>query len=353
MDHGGAHTEDGIDPKYWLMPLGLGFGIIVVVLFEASVTGWTTRARIPLFKRLIKLDQSELLPLSIERKLLTWIDGGANVLRFWTGGALSLTHRLDKEHYAKAYEVLAVCSALLLSVCVTFYIEGGGENCHLYGMDMCHVFGLVCCVANCALWMATLSSAFFTVVLNSCKDNQQLSLLVSLYGPYLMCVPMMLFVWGSVLLFLEFILFFKLHVDPGINCSACLGSCLVLAPLWLHCMHKMGWVAGVVHEEAREREQTPVVPTVEQVEHVFRNYVYSKGGNCLALDHEELLALLDGPGAKITSAQRAFATRLLDLHIEAEFNKVRTTELKLEWDAEAQKDESDGNNVVDFKPMAR
>jgi len=304
------------------MPLGLGIGIIVVVLFEAHVTGWTVKDRIPLFRTLSKMDKAEAIPPAVDRMLLQWIDGPVNIFRFWTGGALSLTNKLDKDHYTKAFEILAVCSALLLSICVTFYVEGGGDECHLYGLDMCHVYGLVCCVSNCALWMATLSSAFFTVVLNSCKDDEQLELLLSLYGRYLMCVPMMLFVWGSILLFLEFIMYFKLHVDPGINCSACLGSCLVLYPLWLHCMHKMGWVAAVVHEEAKEREQAPqIVPTFEELEKAFQDYVDSAQGNCLALDHEEFLTFLQKPGTKITSVQRIFATRLLDSHVEAELRK--------------------------------
>ena len=43
--------------------------------------------------------------------------------------------------------MLALVCALLLSICVTFYTSQPKD----------HLFGLVACIANCALWMATLS----------------------------------------------------------------------------------------------------------------------------------------------------------------------------------------------------
>ena len=97
--------------------------------------------------------------------------------------------------------MLALVCALLLSICVTFYTSNPSD----------HLYGVICCVANCALWMATLSSAFFAVVINTCEDDEHVQLLVGLYGRTLMRVPMMLFVWGCTMLFLEFVFYFKLN----------------------------------------------------------------------------------------------------------------------------------------------
>ena len=91
--------------------------------------------------------------------------------------------------------MLALVCALLLSICVTFYTSNPSD----------HLYGVVCCVANCSLWMGTLSSAFFAVVIHTCESDEQVGLLVGLYGNSLMRVPMILFVWGSTLL--------KLHLS--------------------------------------------------------------------------------------------------------------------------------------------
>ena len=190
-----------------------------------------------------------------------------------------------------AYEMLALVCALLLSVCVTFYTSNASD----------HVYGIVGCVANCALWMATLSSAFFAVVINTCETDEQVSLLVNLYGRNLMRVPMMLFVWGCTMLFLEFILFFKLNVDAGFSCSMCLGSCLIVAPLFFHSMHKMGWSATVVHEQARAEQRLAQPPTTEDLHATLGLYIETKGTNPLAWDCDDFLHYLKKPHVKVTS----------------------------------------------------
>ena len=58
-------------------------------------------------------------------------------------------------------------------------------------------------------------SAFFAVMINTCESDEQLTLLIGLYGPMLMRTPMMMFVWGTVMIFVEFVLYFKVNVDAG------------------------------------------------------------------------------------------------------------------------------------------
>lgn len=127
-------------------------------------------------------------------------DGISNIVDFWSGGVLHLTE--SKEHYVKAYEMLALVSALLLSIGVAFYLSDPSS----------HFYGVVCCIANCALWMSTLSSAFFALIINatsessgSAEDGNDLQLLVGMRGVRLMRVPMLLFAWGATVLFFEFI----------------------------------------------------------------------------------------------------------------------------------------------------
>ena len=57
---------------------------------------------------------------------------------------------------------------------------------------------------------------------NSCDSDDELELLVELIGTLFFRAPMLLFVWGSLIVFLEFVLYFKIHVDAGFNCSMCL-----------------------------------------------------------------------------------------------------------------------------------
>jgi len=173
--------------------------------------------------------------------------------------------------------------------------------------------------------MATLSSAFFAVVINACADDAQVGVLVGLFGRPLMRVPMMMFVWGSTMLFLEFILYFKINVDSGFNCSLCLGSCLVLMPLFFHCMHKMGWSALVVMEDAAACRRSAVAATPGDIRARLRLYVAAaqggggggSGSSVLALDCDDFLASLVDPRVKATSVATAYARRLFDAHVEA------------------------------------
>ena len=167
-----------MDAMYWLMPVGLVCGLLVVIVFERVSSSWRMSERKALFKSLTcREDWKELHP-SLDEELEKKIDNVENVLHFWGGGALSY---LKKDEYCKVYEMLALVSALMLSICVSFYTSS---------VKMDHVYGLICCIANCALWMSTLSSAFFCVALGSCEDDKQAQLLVGMYGKYLMRVPM-------------------------------------------------------------------------------------------------------------------------------------------------------------------
>lgn len=341
----GSPGDSGMDPMYWLMPVGLFLGLCVVKLYERKSTGGPAKRK-ETFRALTKnndnkraeseqflnleliqrsfssvSDRESSLDPVIEQKLSREINGLSNVWEFWTGGVLHL--QFSPEHYNKVYEMLALLSALMLGVGVTFYTAD---------TNVAYDYGLVCCITNCTLWMCTLSSAFFATVVHTCQSNAQVALLVGLYGTWLMRVPMMLFVWGLMMLFLEFVLFFKINVDPGFHCSACLGACLVIFPLFLHMMHKMGWVASVVHHASEVAEREAVVPTPEDIQATFHSYVASKAskspkkspkgnaGNVLALDREEFLALLDVPG--VTSVQRAFAAELFDAHVKVQLKKL-------------------------------
>jgi len=317
MTHGGATAafdgsgiQQGVAPMYWLMPLGLFLGFLVVAGFESLTAGWRLVHRRTLIKSLTHKHQGVVLHPGLESALRRLVNGPGNVLDFWSGGALFLQPK--KDHLVKAYETVALISALLLAISVTFYTREAGD----------HLYGLIGCVSNCALWMATLSSAFFMATISTCETDDQVSLLIALYGSSLMRVPMGLFVWGSLLLFSQFVLFFKLNVDPGFNCSACLASCLVFLPLFFHCMHKMGWAATVVHKDAELEKRYARTPSPDEVRASLDTYIHSKGFNILELDKEEFLDLFQKPHVRATSVLRAYAERAFDAHVEVELMKL-------------------------------
>lgn len=160
-------------------------------------------------------------------------------------------------------------------------------------------------------------------MINTCESDEQLTLLIGLYGPLLMRTPMMMFVWGTLMIFAEFVLYFKVNVDAGLRCSLCLGACLTIAPLFFHCMHKLGWAVCVVQSEAEAQRKSAKPPTADAVRADLLSYVSSKGDNPLALDRDQFLYLLKTkPGACVTSVQRAFAKQLFDDHVEAELEKL-------------------------------
>jgi hypothetical protein len=200
---GGETTTNGPTgtPMYWTIPIGAVCGALVVLAFERLSKQMTRSPREALSPG------NKLLEPEVEASLAAAVDGPRNVFEFWSGGLLFA--RRSREHLARSYEILSIVNALMLSVCVTFYTAADPDT----------LFGLVCCIANCALWMATLSSAFFYVVVNSCDSDDELELLVELIGTLFFRAPMLLFVWGSLIVFLEFVLYFKIHVDAGFRAA--------------------------------------------------------------------------------------------------------------------------------------
>lgn len=303
---GGETTTNGPTgtPMYWTIPIGAVLGALVVLAFECLTS------RMPPSPR-DALGPGKLLEPEVEQSLATAIDGPRNMFRCWSGGLLFA--RQSREHLARCYEILAIVNALMLTVSVTLYTESNGDT----------LFGLVCCIANCALWMAMLSSAFFYVVVNSCDSDDELDLLVKLIGTIFFRAPMLLFVWGSLVVFLEFVLYFKLHVDAGFNCSMCLASCFVLVPLFVHCMHKLGWATAVVHAESaagrRRAAEYPCTPA--ELKETFLDYAAKKP--VLSLDKDELRHFAEERlGMLTTTAQHAFLDKLLEKYVDARLDDL-------------------------------
>jgi hypothetical protein len=292
------------DPMYWLMPVGLAVGIAVVWAFERLAD--KQQGRQDLFKTFARKDAE--VDARVDELIKRRVDGLVNVVDFWSGAVLHA--QVNKERLIQVYELLGLVCALLLSIGVTFYTANTKGS---------HLYGLVCCICNCALWMATLSSTFFLVAINSFESDEQLQLLVELYGTHLMRVPIIMFVWGTSLLFLEFVLYFKLNVDPGLSCSACLGACFAVVPLFFHCMHKMGWAAAIIQLDNEIQTAEATMPTPDDLRDNLRAYVDTVGGNCLALDRDEFLDFCakSRGKVKVTSVQRTFAGRIFDAHVDA------------------------------------
>lgn len=305
----GKVTSDQ-DPMPWLMPIGLVLGLLVVCLFERLTNSWRVSDKIDLYNILAGKPKGSALANSVEEKLRTHVNGLENIGHFW--GGIALDH-VSREHILKVYEMLALVCALMLSICVSFYTADQRWD---------HIYGLVCCIANCALWMATLSSAFFVITIGACESDEQVTLLVGMYGVYLMRAPMMLFIWGTTMLFLEFVLYFKITVDAGFTCVMCLTSCLLLVPLFFHCMHKLGWAARVVqaHNEVEKKNARPL--TTIEIQNELCNYIGRKGNNFMELDYKEFLRLFDEPGIKKTSTQVAYAKQIFDAHVQQKLKGV-------------------------------
>lgn len=133
---------------------------------------------------------------------------------------------------------------------------------------------------------------------------------------------MLLLSVGGILLFLEMVLWFRITFDAGLHHNLCLGACFVIMPLFLHTMHKLGWAVEIVNEEALVEKRHATTPTPEDLRAGLRTYTASKGGECLALDRDEFLALLEKPWGQVTSVQRAFAKQIFDAHVESELGKL-------------------------------
>ena len=117
---------------------------------------------------------------------------------------------------------------------------------------------------------------------------------------------------------------FKETIDAGFNCSLCLGACFVVAPLFFHCMHKMGWVVTIVHHE----DVVKKIPSLEDIQTILDGYKQSKP-NILACDLDEFLILLEKYHyTKLTSVQKLVAKRMFDAHIDTEIENLELRETK-------------------------
>ena len=275
--------------------------------------------RLPAIHKMMHTESGSSNGVVVEKKVRKMLernpDGPPTVYNFWSGEVAIRATELGQEDTTKVYEYLALVSALMFTVSVAFYVENpGGPGTHFYG--------IVSCISNCALWMATLSSTLFTVVIHSLRSDEQLELLVDLFGPCLMRVPMMLFVWGTALIFIQFVLFFKISVDPGFPCTMCLTMCFLIAPLFFHTLHKMSWAVAVIRESEddhqRRHHDRRGGTDPRDLETALESYAESKGGFCLSMDKEEFMRGLHGAvnKASLTSVEKEFASQLFDSFIQ-------------------------------------
>lgn len=194
----------------------------------------------------------------------------------------------------------------MLTVSVAFYIDSTSSD----------LLGTVSCLGCCAFWMGTMSSAFFTVTVNVLETQEEFELLRGLYGPELMTVPMILFVWGCFMAFLQLVFYFKTQIDANVS-YMCLSVCFLVAPLFFHSLHKMSWAHEIVDAKAEiDREQARAL-TPEDLRGRFMEYVATKKDNILDMDRDEFLSDLFGKGVKKTSAQQVYASRLFDVYLQS------------------------------------
>lgn len=302
---------------YWLLGVGMAAGVLVTLAFESKqgLLGGNA-ARMSRLKSLTKKGEAATLDPRVQHKLARWVNGISNICHFWTGGFMVPNgNAASREQYIKMYEMLALLSALLLTVGVTYYTASDASM---------HLHGVLCCVANCALLLGTLMSTFFAGAVSMFGAQVHVDLLVGLFGINLMRGPMILFVIGLGLLYLEMVLWFKMTVDAGATCTLCLSACFTMAPLFFHTMHKMGWAVEVVAEEIRAESRNAKMPTPEDLQACFRRYLDDHEGICLSLDRDEFLALLEVPGVRVTSVQRVFAGQIFDAYVEEELGKFMT-----------------------------
>lgn len=221
------------------------------------------------------------------------------------------SHLFSFASFTRPAEVLAVLQALLFSVSVAFYVESSTSD----------MLGTACCLGCCAFWMGTLSSAFLSVTITTVDTEREFAVLIGLYGETLMAVPMMLLVWGSLMIFLQLILFFKTQVDANVS-YICLAVCFLVAPLFFHAMHKLSWVHQVIKADADVGKQEARSLTPEEIQSRLVLYVESKT-SFLDLDRQEFLSSLRGRRIKCTSAQQVYAGRLFDEYLETQLAQIR------------------------------
>ena len=174
------------DPMYWVVPVGLVLGLLVVWVFERHTsTGGSVKRRKAFFRKLAAPvanryreapgtsaeDAAPILDASVYEKLERPINGQSNIAQFYSGGAIlhQGNHSASAQYYTKVYERLSLVSALLLTISVNFYTANKVHN---------HIYGLICCVTNCVMWFATVSSVFFSAALSTvgtCRDEKQVT----------------------------------------------------------------------------------------------------------------------------------------------------------------------------------
>lgn len=320
VGHHDEHVGSGGDAMYWLMPVGVVLGVFVVIAFEA-VFGGRKKERVRQYLKVTGQSENALVEPMVEEKLHSMINSVENIVQFWSGGSLC---NVNKDQLCKVYENLALVSALMLSVCVAFYTNSDSAD---------YIYGMVACIANCTLWMGTLSAAFFAVVVHTCKTEDEVSMLIGLYGSHMMRVPLLLLIWGLAMLFLVFILYFKLNIDPYFHCSLCLGGCFIIAPLFFHALHRLGYVRNIVYAHYESRDRLGRTPSLCDLQNVLAEYIRStREPGVLSLDKTEFLHFLDKQlHLRIGSVARSCAADLFDTHVKDELSKLRSAPAKSTW----------------------
>merc|ERR1711972_436549 len=150
----------------------------------------------------------------------------------------------------------------------------------------------------------------------------------------------------GVLVFLEFILYFKFTIDAKLSCSLCLGGCGLFIPLFIHSMNKMGWAIKVVNQESDDLSSDHT-PTLEDLTARFRIYSHSNRENVLAFDRDEFLAFSMKGRIHVTSVQQTVLGKIFDAYVEAELEKLAFTEPETKMCCGRSRDTLTSRNTVD------
>jgi hypothetical protein len=203
---------------------------------------------------------------------------------------------------------------MLLLVCAAMFYTAANTAGHTHS--------IVCYFANCALLLATLMCAFYLMAASLFELEVHVDLLFGMFGSFLVQAPVMLLLLGAIFLMVEMILWFKITFDAGLSSNLCFGAFLMILPLFIHSMHKLAWVVEIVHKKAELDKDSAMLATLDDLQSRFSNYATSKGGNCLLLDRDEFLRVLGGPALQLTSVQHVIASKVFDLHVNAELEEI-------------------------------
>jgi len=295
MTHGGG--LDGSDPMYWIIAIVGVVGVILTLVFEYFDN--------MLFEDVVNQSVMDDEEHEIHVKYSSNINSFDNVFRFWTGQYLR--NLIDKNHFSNVYKSIALIAAVLWSVGTEFYTA---NTQGAFPSD--HAYGIVSCVANCALWMSCLSATFFSIAVSACKNNAELHLLVNLYGEWLLPIPLIFLLWGTGLLLSQFFIYFHNTVDSGFWLTIAISCCLSMIPLFIHCLHKMGWAMSIVQTEMKFREEKNLTQGTEDIREALKQYLISKPDNVLHYDMEEFIDTIHLPGTKMTTGKKIFAENLFN-----------------------------------------